>query len=73
MTDKTFEQFMSNIRSQYISSDERTFNVTAYIPETNQYVTQKAYLADFTPQIYGVINNVVKYDAIRMAIIGGVA
>lgn len=73
MTDKTFEQFMSNIRSQYISSDEKTFNVTAYIPETNQYVTQKAYLADFTPQIYGVINNVVKYDAIRMAIIGGVA
>lgn len=73
MNDKTFEQFMSNIRSQYISSDERTFNVTAYIPETNQYVTQKAYLADFTPQIYGVINNVVKYDAIRMAIIGGVA
>lgn len=73
MSNVTLEDFLSNIRSQYIDADEKSFNVTAYIPEVNSYVTQKAYLADFTPQIYYADSKIIKYDSIRMAIVGGVA
>lgn len=73
LTNITFEELMSNIRENYISEKERTCKVTAYIPEFNDYVTQKAYLADFTPQIYGTYCGEIKYNPIRLAFIGGVA
>lgn len=73
MTQKQLNTFLSNIKSNYISEKERTFNVTAFIPEFDGYVTQKAYLADFTPVIYGIFDSVIKYQPIRLAIIGGVA
>lgn len=73
LTNKTLEAFLSKIRENYISAKERTCNVTAYIPEYDDYVTQKAYLADFTPQIYGTYGGVVRYNPIRFAFIGGVA
>lgn len=73
LTNTTFEELMSNIRANYLSEKERTLNVTAYIPETNKYVTQKAYLADFTPTIYGTYDGEIKYESIRLAFIGGVA
>ena len=73
LTDTTFEELMSNIRANYLSEKERTLNVTAYIPETNKYVTQKAYLADFTPTIYGTYDWEIKYESIHLAFIGGVA
>lgn len=73
MTNSTLEEFLSNIRRNYISSKDRTFNVTAYIPELNSYVVQKAYLADFTPVIYGIFDGVIYYNSIRFAVIGGVA
>lgn len=73
LTNTTFEELMSNIRANYLSEKERTLNVTAYIPETNKYVTQKAYLADFTPTIYGTYGGEIKYESIRLAFIGGVA
>lgn len=68
-----FQELMKKIKENYISEKERTFNVTAYIPEYDTYVTQKAYLADFTPQIYWVNNGRIRYNPIRLAIIGGVA
>jgi hypothetical protein len=73
MTRNKLNSFLINIKNNYISSKERTFNVTAYIPEYDGYITQKAYLADFTPVIYGIIDGVIQYQPIRMAIIGGVA
>jgi hypothetical protein len=73
LTNSELESFLSSVRNNYISADERTFNVTAYIPETDSYVTQKAYLADFTPVMYGTYGGVIHYEAIRFAIVGGVA
>lgn len=73
LTNTTFEELMSNIRENYISAKERTVTITAYIPEYDDYVTQKAYLADFTPTIYGNWDGVVRYNPIRLAFIGGVA
>ena len=73
MTGAELSAFLTKIKNNYISEKERTFNVTAYIPEYDSYLTQKAYLADFTPVIYGIFNNVIYYNPIRLAIVGGVA
>lgn len=73
LTNTDFANIMQNIRSQYISSIGRMLNVTAYIPEYDDYVTQKAYFADFQPKMYGTYNEIIHYDPIRFAFIGGVA
>ena len=73
ITRTQLNELLKGIRNNYISAKERTVNVTAYIPEYDDYVTQKAYLADFTPVIYGIFDGVIKYNSIRFAIVGGVA
>lgn len=73
LTDKEFTEIMSNISANYISIAGRTANVTVYVPEYDNYVTQYAYLADFTPKIYGIFDDVIKYNPIRFAFIGGLA
>lgn len=72
LTNAEFEELMSNIRANYISSRERSLYLTAYIPEYDSYVTQKAYMADFQPKIYGIFDGVIKYSPVRLAFIGGV-
>lgn len=73
LTNATFSTIMSNIRKNYLSETDRSLNVTAYIPEYDSYVTQKAYLADFTSAIYGTYGDVITYNAVRLAFVGGVA
>lgn len=73
LTNIEFSNIMQNIQSQYISATERSLNVTVYIPEYDDYVTQKAYFADFQPKIYGTYNEIIHYNPIRFAFIGGVA
>lgn len=72
LTNTEFAQFMSNIRANYIEAKSRKCNVTAYIPEYDDYVTQTAYLSNFKPAIYNIDGNVIHYNSIRMAFIGGV-
>lgn len=73
LTNITFEELMSNIRRNYTNATARECMVTAYIPEYNNYVTQKCYLADFTPKIYGNYGGIIHYNPIRFAFIGGLA
>ena len=73
LTNITFEELMSNIRKNYTNVTARECIVTAYIPEYDDYVTQKCYLADFTPQIYSNYGGVIRYNPIRLAFIGGLA
>ena len=73
MTDKTFGDFMRNIRANFVSDTAKSLNITAYIPELDEYVTQLGYMVDITPKIYGIFKGVIYYDAIRMAFTGGVA
>lgn len=73
LTNKTFETLMSNIRANYTDSVGRECTINAYIPETDSYVTQKCYMADIQPQIYGVYDGTIHYDPIRFAFVGGVA
>lgn len=72
LTDEQFKDLMSNIRSNYTNATGRECIITAYIPELHDYVTQKGYLADFQPQIYGTYGGVIRYNSFRMAFIGGV-
>lgn len=75
LTNAEYSDLMKNIRENYISGREagRICNVTVYIPEYDDYVTQVAYLSDFTPQIYRTENTTIWYNPIRLAFIGGVA
>lgn len=73
MTNVTFEAFMSNIRANYTNTVGRECMINAYIPESDSYVTQKCYMVDIQPQIYGTYNGVITYDSIRFSFVGGVA
>jgi hypothetical protein len=73
LTNYDLEEFLSNIRRNYTNLTARECMVEAYIPEYNDYVTQKCYLADFTPQIYSSYGGVLRYNPIRFAFIGGLA
>lgn len=72
LTNKDFSELMANIRSNYTVPRARQFLLTAYIPEYDEYMTQTAYMADFTPQIYGNYGDVIRYNPVRLAFIGGV-
>ena len=72
LTNTELEELMSNIRANYTVPKARQCMVTAYIPEYDDYLTQTAYLADITPQIYGTYGGVIHYDAIRFSFVGGV-
>lgn len=72
LTNISFSELMRNIRANYISERGREFYLTAYIPEYDTYVTQRAYLSDFQPKIYGNYDGIIRYEPIRLAFIGGV-
>lgn len=72
LTNTEFAELMSNIRANYIEVKSRKCTVTAYIPEYDDYVTQISYMADFKPSIYNIDGNVIHYNSIRFAFIGGV-
>lgn len=67
-----FASLMENIRNNFTNARGRECNITVYIPETDSYVTQKAYMADFKPQMYFADSSKIQYDAVRLAFIGGV-
>ena len=72
LTNAELSELMRNIQANYTIAKARQCEITAYIPEYDDYVTQIAYLADIKPSIYGVFDDVIKYNPIRMAFIGGV-
>lgn len=72
LTNISFSELMKNIRENYTVPKARECIVTAYIPEYDDYVTQTAYMADFTPQIYGNYGSILRYNSVRLAFIGGV-
>ncbi len=73
LSDTEFRELMSNIQKGYLIPKARQCEITAYIPEYGDYVTQTAYLADLEPQIYWTkANTLIQYKPIRFAFIGGV-
>ncbi|MCH5271889.1 MAG: hypothetical protein J1E83_14300 [Lachnospiraceae bacterium] len=72
LTDRELTELLQNIQANYTIPKARQCIVTAYIPEYDDYVTQTAYLSDFTPQMYGTYGGVIHYNPIRLSFIGGV-
>lgn len=73
LTNTEFASLMSSIKAQFTNVTARECNITAYIPELDDYVTQKGYMADFKPQMYFADQNKIQYDPVRFAFIGGVS
>lgn len=73
LTNTEFASLMSSIKAQFTKATARECNITAYIPELDDYVTQKGYMADFKPQMYFAGQNKIQYDPVRFAFIGGVS
>ena len=48
---KDWDALMAAISGQYISSVEQSANITAYIDEIGDYVTQKCYLVNVNPKV----------------------
>lgn len=78
LTDEDFAELMWNIDRNIINADANECYITAFIPRYNRYDTQKGYLVDIEPQIYGNYerdiagNGILRYDPIRIAFVGGV-
>lgn len=73
LTNTTFGEFMSNIRRNYVNATAREVMLEAYVPELDDYVTQRCYMADIQPQIYRQNDNVLEYDEIHFSFVGGLA
>lgn len=73
LTNKDLTEFLNNIKANFIDAKSRSVMITAYIPFEDDYVTQKGYMVDITPKMYGIFNDVIKYNPIRFAFVGGVA
>lgn len=65
-----FDALMSGIRSNYVSSVEQSANVTAYIDEIGDYVTQKCYLVNVNPKIAQNSPIGIIYQPTRICFIG---
>ena len=72
MNNTEFASMMASIRAKFVSAlnNQKAVYVTAYIPDEDTYVSQYAYLADVTPQIYRATGSTVYYDSTRIAFIG---
>lgn len=74
LTNAEFAGLMSSIKQQTIDTNvKRKFYCTAYIPELNDYVTELSYLADIKPSIYSTAGGIIRYNAISVTIVGGLA
>lgn len=72
LTDEEFAEFLHNIDQNIIDKDGNECYITAFVPRYNQYFTQRGYLADIDPQIYGNYEGKLHYNPIRFAFVGGV-
>ena len=69
-TNTEVANFMRNISSNYTNAVEKKANVTVYIPEIDDYVTQEMYVPDIPFTIYSANDTEIKYNQFRVAFIG---
>lgn len=70
LTSSEFAELMDNIRSYYIDELERKAVVSVFIPEINDYITQKMYIPDIVPTIDSELNGELIYKPIRLGFVG---
>lgn len=61
---------MLGIRNSYIDVNEKSANVTFYVPEIDDYITQKMYVPDINFTMYLANSNKIQYEPVRLAFIG---
>ena len=65
-----FDALMAGIRGQFLSSVEQSANVTAYVDELGDYVTQKCYLVNINAKIAQNSPTGIIYQPTRICFIG---
>ena len=65
-----WDALMAGIRGQFTNATEQCGNVTAYIDEIGDYVTQKAYLVNVNPKIAQNSPEGIIYQPTRICFIG---
>ena len=69
LTNTQMAELFSNIANNYTVPTERKFIGTFYVPEIDAYVSQDMYMSDPSFTIYGIFDNVIKYNPVRIAFI----
>lgn len=69
LTDKKMTEFLNMFQENYIDPVEKNVNATFYVPELDDYITQKMYIPDLNFTIYYADDAVVKYNQLRIALI----
>ena len=69
LTNTQMAELCSNIANNYTVPTERKFIGTFYVPEIDAYVSQDMYMSDPSFTIYGIFDNVIKYNPVRIAFI----
>jgi hypothetical protein len=69
LTDAQMQDFLSNVRRNYINEKERKVLATVYVPEDGDYRTCEMYMSTPTPEIYGVLRGTIYYKPMRLAFI----
>ena len=70
LTNTEMTELLSNIQEQYINKTEKKVHMTLYVPETDSYEEQDAYMPDITFSPYIVTSEYIKYNPTRIAFIG---
>lgn len=65
-----FDALMAGIRGQFTNATEQCGNVTVYIDELGDYVTQKAYLVNVNPKVAQNSPTGIIYQPTRICFIG---
>ena len=69
LTNADMSALMAGISSNYTVPIERKANVTVYVPEYDDYITQEMYLVDPEFQMYGNYHGVIHYRPVRLCFI----
>lgn len=69
LTNTQMAELFGNIAKNYTVPAERKFVGTFYVPELDEYVSQDMYMADPPFAIYGIFDDVIRYNPVRIAFI----
>lgn len=71
LTGEELASLMGSIRRNYIIAAERRVNVTVFIPEENDYITQEMYMPDIQIPVFSAESNgKILYQSFSMEFIG---
>lgn len=70
LTNTELSALFGGIKTNYINELERSANITLYVPEKDDYITQKMYLVQPEPEMYMIDGNKIYYKALRLAFVG---